>query len=121
MSIRGLFKHQVEVWRPTQTRGEFREVIDDFDRVTVPTRNNAEPVPPNMRLEDPGPGEASAGRVTWYMDRMTDVEEQDVLKVTAGPEAPSLWRVVSKAFPRAHHFELVVEPWHGTLPEEEAS
>lgn len=44
---------------------------------------------------------------------------EQVVDMVTGPEAPSLWRVVSvPQRPRTHHTEAYVEPWHGTLPEE---
>lgn len=119
MSIAGLFDHRAEVWRPVEARGFAAEVVQKLEAVHQPTTGtNCAFAVAKLRTENIGPGETPLGRVDLFMSIGLSVEERDVLRIVAGPEAPSRWVVVSAARPRNHHIEAVVEPWFGRFPDE---
>ena len=123
MSLEQHLHHKAEVWRPTQSAGEYGEVRDTFTRVTNPTSNNAEPYVLDHHLDDPGPGEKLSGRRKWTLRKDATVRSRDVLRITAGLHAPSRWLVLScfNAGRRGvlHHYELETEPYDGLLPPDE--
>lgn len=123
MAIENLMNHRARVWRPTQTRGDYAEIVNTWELVTDPTRLNCRPAPINWRLKDEGPGEQSTptDNRRWYMTKDTDVQKFDVIEVYAGPDAPQNVRVLDATFPSkpaqgGHHYRLNVEPWEGVLP-----
>lgn len=116
MRIQALFDHQVRVHRPTESKGALRDITKTYTAVgAAPTTPNAAIVPPKLRLTDYGPGEQAAGSLEAYMAAGADVQADDVLDVTSGPEAPVKLRVLSATRPRGHHTELQLEPWEGSL------
>ena len=117
-----MMHHTVEVWRPSQGKGDYAEVVDTFTRVTNPTTPNAEPWVMDHHLDDPGPGEKLSGRRKWAVRKDADVQSRDVLRVTGGINAPSRWLVLSSYAAGqgvVHHFELETEPYNGLLPPDE--
>lgn len=126
MSLDGLFDHRAEIWRPTEKRGFGAQVVQTLTSMARPVSGfNCAVVPPagrtgGLKLQDPGPGELPSGRVDLYLSGALDVQPLDIVRLVAGPEAPSSWRVHSSARPRDHHVEAVVEPWVGDFPEVEA-
>lgn len=122
MSLGGLFDHRAEVWRPVERRGFGGHVKQTLEPVVVPTSGfNCAVVPPTgrtggLRVDNIGPGETTRGRVDMYLARGTDVNERDVIRIVAGPEAVTTWRVEATSRPRGHHVEVVVEPWVGEIP-----
>lgn len=130
MAIEDLFDTWVRIWRPTETRGTYREADDSYTAVTTPTRPNACQAPLAGRLLNQAAGEKDTGRKEWFLDRSCDVRERDVLEVTAGPRLGTRWRVDGQpdeptAGPRnsgvRHHWEVVTVPWKGRLPLDEDS
>lgn len=124
MSLQALFDHYAEVWRPIETTGPARDVVVTFEQVEEATKN-CHVVPPvggerSLRTVDIGPGETTRGQTTLLMARGLDIQARDVVRLIAGSEAPSKWRVGAVARPRGHHVEAMVEPWVGLLPDEEA-
>lgn len=121
MSLRGLFNHRAEVWRPVESRGFAAEVRETLEPVSRPKSGfNMAIVPAAGRMRgltttDIGPGETSRGTVEVYLPKGMDVEDRDILNVVAGPEAPATYRVVAMCRPRGHHVEATVEPWVGEL------
>jgi hypothetical protein len=115
MSIEGLFDHWAEVWRPLEARGPAGEVSLDWDRVHEPTRTNCAVVPLKGSVENIGPGETVRGREEVYLGIWVDVQERDVVRLTAGPEAGRTFRAVGVTRPRGHHVEAMVEPIVGAL------
>lgn len=125
MAIEDLFDCWVRIWRPAETRGTYREPDDDYSAVTTPTRPNGCMTPASGSLSNAGAGEKDVGRKDWFLDKLCDVRERDVLEITAGPHLGSRWRVDGQpdkpsAGPRNsgvfHHWEVVTVPWKGRLP-----
>lgn len=117
MALEDHFDHVIEVWRPIETRGAHAEVDVGWEQVTTPSGVNGCHIPTDGRLEDPGPGERATGRLYWVLHKNATVSERDVLNVTDGDQAPFRGRVVSPpVYPRAHHWEVVVEPSNVLLP-----
>lgn len=119
VSLSGLFDHRAEIWALEEKRGFAAQNVQTPVPVLIPTTGfNCAVVPPlRVAEQNIGPGETPRGRTTLYLGRAIPVEERNLVRLMAGSEAPSAWRVVSKAAPRGHHIELVVEPWAGTFPE----
>lgn len=120
MSIEGLFDHRAEVWRLEEKRGFAAQNVQTPVPVSLPlTGFNCAVVPPTRGVaeQDFGPGETARGRARLYLGISLDLLERDLVRLVAGSEAPSSWRVVSLSRPRGHHIEAVVEPWAGEFPE----
>lgn len=126
MAFIDLLDHRADVLRPTEEVGDMREVVIILVPVSEGVR--AAVVPERIRLGDPGPGEKPTGRVEIYLEIAAVVTERDIVRLTSGANAPSDWRVVSHTVPSGrrrlgrggHHHEVVVEPWHDSLPEEDS-
>lgn len=112
MSITGMFDHTARVMRPTETEDQYGDVIHTYaEAAVIPLAL----VPPKLTLRDAGPGDQPAGRMEAYAAADAGLTRQDVLDVTAGPEAGTRWRVLSVAHPRGNHAEAVCEPFSGDL------
>ena len=120
--MRLLWTHTARLYRATALRDGFGEPVEAW----LPA--GPEPAGPNARpdaiwsgrLADQGAGEEQAAARRWYLDASVgDVQERDVLDVTAGPDAPARLRVLAVARPaagiRAHHLEVLAEVWEGNL------
>lgn len=128
MSIERLMNHRARVWRPTQGKGSYNEVVNTWELVTDPVALNCRPSPIKWALRNEGPGEQSVPTETrrWYMTKDADVQKFDVVEMYDGPDAPQNVRVLDATFPgkpgqSGHHYMLNVEPWEGTLPAVEES
>lgn len=123
MSITSLFDHRAECWRPVERRGFGAQVKPGFEAVERPASGLNCAIDGlvgrsgEVGVQDIGPGEARRGRTQAFLPAAFNVEERDILRLVAGPEAPSLWRVMGVARPRGHHTEADVEPWAGEIPE----
>lgn len=120
MSIARLCDHSVTLYRATVTRDGFGDTIEAWVPQDGPTGLNARP---NQNwsgdLQDAGPGEEQNARRQWFLLPEFDVQERDVMSVTAGPESGALLRIVSVTRTTArrtpHHYEVNVEPFTGEL------
>lgn len=96
--MRHLWNHTAEIWRDTDTEDAYGSTHAPV-RQNTPTRHNCRP---DQRwsgdLQRSGGDRQSANRV-WYIDASEDVAQGDVLKITAGPESPAQWRVLTAAKP----------------------
>ena len=120
--MRLLWNHTARLYRATALRDGFGDAVEAWLPVgSAPTGPNARPDAAwSGRLADQGAGEEQAAARRWYLDASVgDVQERDVLDVTAGPEAPVRLRVLSVARPaagiRAHHLEVLAEIWEGEI------
>jgi hypothetical protein len=111
-----MLDHTATVWRSTESRSaSLRSVSrswskvsgEDGVRLAVQTRRE--------RREDVGPGETVGGEYSGYGPAGRDIEEGDVVQLTAGPEAPATLEVDSAHRPRNEHLELVLVNWEGSL------
>jgi hypothetical protein len=109
--------HTVTVYRKNQTRGpKFREAKPGWAAVAGTAGTAVGIQVRRERREDGGPGEAVAGEYKGFSnDPDLDVQEGDVLDVTAGPESPATLKVEEAYRPRNHHTELVLSRWQGSL------
>ena len=107
------WNHTVEVWRDTPTEDEYGSTTE-LVRQNEPTRHNARPDQAWAGdLQRHGGDRQSSNRV-WYLERSMDVQQGDVLSITAGPEAGAMWRVLTVTQPtdgtgRVHHLEANCE------------
>lgn len=114
--IATLFDHTATVYREDEARvGSFREVVRDHSPLA-----GAEDVKVALNLsgsgmEERGPGELPTHGGAAYGSAGLDVQVGDVLKITAGPNAPLVLEVTNVYRPRGHHTELSVKDWEGTL------
>jgi len=118
-TIAHLLDHICDVWRPAETLGVIREAIRNPDIVY-----HALACAVNRKAARLGTAEGGLipeGIRTVYFDRGITLEERDVISLTAGPEAPALLEVESRAYPRGHHVEATVSEFHGKLPAPEGS
>lgn len=68
------------------------------------------------RVADVGPGEFTTGMYRLYAaDPTLDIEEGDVIDVTAGPESPLRVEVMQVSRIRNHHLSARCEAWEGSL------
>jgi len=112
-----LLDHTVSVWRPTETvRGKLRQVDQGWARVVAPAANNAAVQHRNGAIIDRRPGELTDGTTMVYMDP-ADVQDGDVVRVEAGPNAPALLRAERAYLPfRTGPLHLTCETWKGEDP-----
>lgn len=120
MSIRSLCDHRVIVYRATEGRDEFKDVTRAWAPLEAPDGKNARPNQLWAGSQmDPGPGEVQGAMRGWFLVAEFDVQERDVLRVIAGPEAPALLMVESVTRPtdsmNVHHLEVNVRTWTGSL------
>jgi len=112
VSLPELFDHAAEVLRPGETRDPFGDVLTTYP--TVDTIALAL-VPPRMGIRDMGPGDVSVDQLEGYTDAHADLRARDMLRVTAGPESPSVWRVLGVRRPRGHHAEFLAQRYEGPI------
>jgi hypothetical protein len=119
--IRGLWNHRVIAYAESTTRDEFGDVVQAWVAEDAPDGMNARPDQGwSGKLQDSGPGEQTAGVRRWFLHADIPATDRSILSVTEGPEAPVLLRVLSvvpqmrRAGP-AHHTEVNVEVWNGSL------
>jgi hypothetical protein len=112
MALRDLYDHAGEVLRPTEARDPFGDVA-----TTYPTKGEIALalVPPSMGLRDMGPGDVSVDQLEGYTDADADIQARDMLRITEGPEAPSVWRVLGVRRPRGHHAEFLAQRYEGPV------
>ena len=113
MSIARLFDHTAQVYRLTETVDEYADAVNSYA-----TQGDPLPcaiVPPKFRPAQTDAGAELQGVTEVYLAADADVEMNDVLDVTAGPEAPTKYIVLSTAHPRGHHTEARCAPFTRTL------
>lgn len=117
MSLRRLLDHTVTVHRRSEARDAYGDVVVTWPAVAGMTGAQAGVQRRGARLVDQGAGVEEEGTHDVFMLPHADVQADDVLEVTAGPEmaASPLLRVLSVARPRGHHTELAAEKWEGSL------
>jgi len=120
MSIAHLCDHRAELYRATSTVDDLGDRVESWEKACTPHGLNCRPNQAwSGSLQDHGPGEQQRALRVWYLKEGFDVQERDVLKVVYGPEAPRLLRVESVSKPTAlraaHHIEVNVEIYHGSL------
>lgn len=102
------------IMRLTETENELFEAVNTYSTMAV-----AEPFavgnPLNRGRSDDGAGEAPTGQYKGYMAFDADVQAEDVLVVTDGPDFGAMFRVLSAERPRNRHTELVLEDFTGAL------
>lgn len=107
------WNHTAEIWRDTDTSDEYGSTHAPVQQNT-PSAHNCRP---NQNwagdLQRSGGDRQSANRV-WYISPRESVAQGDVLKITAGPESPGQWRVLTVTKPtgagnRVHHIEANCE------------
>lgn len=118
--IEGLFDHVARVLRPSEDAsgspvGYAGETY--AEAVPAPLTPNVAIVPPTRGRLPLAAGERITGQTEAFAAADFDLERNDVLDVTAGPEAPSKWRVVDLRRPRGHHTEATLEVFSGDLVE----
>jgi len=116
MSFSSLLDHTARIWRRTVTKGpNLREEVVDYVPLTVVACTKKRP---EARLIDIGPGLASEGIRTVYMEAAEDAIERDVLEFLTGPDVPETLEIDSPPTrPRGHHLELTCRLFTGQLPE----
>ncbi len=115
MSFEAHFDHTVTVYRPSETKGTHGAVSDTYAAISGETDVKALIQSRSEVLADPGPGELVAGKYFGAMRVAADVQEQDVLDVTKGPESPLKLLVIGRTRPRGRHTELELRTWDGKL------
>lgn len=124
MSFENLLTHTVRVYRepdPLTSRdamGNVPTVPELVDALT--TGFNARPDQfYRDNLKDSGPGEIGFRLWRWFIHKDEDVQERDVLLVTAGEHAGKKLKVMGllrvSGRRSLHHLEANCEPWEGEL------
>lgn len=110
------FDHRAAVYRSTESESASLRVVER-SWATV-DGNDDVPIALQARRqtwENRQGGEKVGGEWMAYAEPGMDVAEGDVLQVTSGPQAPLTLKVDSAYPPRAHHMELVLIPFDGSL------
>lgn len=103
MSYSGLLNHVVTRYRKTETLGALRAVELTWSALTdLPA---AIQVLDEVRTDEAG-GTLTGGHYRGFMLAGVDVEESDILSVTAGPGSFGFLKVQSAYQPRGHHMQL---------------
>lgn len=119
--IRPLCDHTATLYRESVTRDAAGDTVRSWVARSGPSGKNCRPNDSWAgSLQDGGPGLIQGARRQWFLVAEMAPEERDILRVTAGPEAPLLLKVVSVSSPtdhrqRIHHHEVNVEAWSGSL------
>lgn len=114
-AIDGMLDQDVRVWRASESRGRFGELVRALALVaTVRAAVNRSVAP----LADTGPGLAPVGRIRLYTRPDSGLRERDVVELATG----STWEVgepvnVLKRL-AVHHVQVDCVAWSGTLPED---
>lgn len=119
MGFSNLLDHTAKVWRPTESHGALRTVVQTFALVSTvrvavnrPTRAGS-----GAMLADLGPGLKPTGQRILYATAGWDIQTRDVIELTAGPDSPGRFEVDEPPTrPRGHHLELRCRYWAGVLP-----
>lgn len=106
MSYASLLNHTVSVWRSTESTGTLGAVVRTW--AVVATGLAAAIQVQEERWESAGPGEMTHGKYKGFLDVDADVEEGDVVEVTAGPGTFGFLKVHRVYRPRGHHTELTL-------------
>jgi len=106
MSIDHLLDHTVTVHRPTKgdDAGGMGSREDSWD--STRTGKAAAIQVKGESRDDTGGGERTTGSYLGFMAAGADVQEDDVIQVTAGPDSWGFLEVVGVSSPRGHHTEL---------------
>src|SRR5690554_6183626 len=107
MSIGHLLDHTCNIYRLTESLGQFRETVNSYALVY-------EDVPCTFQRRDTvinrdGPGLRATGDRVIYLELGPLLRDRDVVSVFEGPagfEGPQNLEVESIAVPRGHHIEL---------------
>jgi hypothetical protein len=105
MSLNHLLDHLVTVWRATESAGTLRSVTRTWSagtRTSLPAAIQVR----GERQGDTGGGERTTGTYLGFMRAGADVQEGDILQVTAGPDNWGFLLVGGVSSPRGHHTEL---------------
>jgi hypothetical protein len=105
MSIDHLLDHLVSVWRKTESTGTLRSVTRSWSntgRTNVPAAIQTR----SEKQGDTGGGERTTGTYLGFMRAAADVQEGDIIQVTAGPGSWGFLLVDGVDEPRGHHTEL---------------
>lgn len=113
MSIPGLLDHTATVRRLSETLNEYREKVNTYTAQSNPVRIAL--VPPRETRSDLGAGDMERGLLEGYARANANIQKEDILEVTKGPEAPVNLRVLTLAHPRGHHVEFTCERFTGAL------
>lgn len=111
------YDHTATCHRATESKGaDFREVTRTWAAVAAATDFELALQVNREAREDAGPGERVRGEYNGYCeDAEIDVQEGDVLDVTAGPDSPATLYVEQVYRPANDHAEFVLSSWDGSL------
>lgn len=111
------YDHTATAHRKTETKGpDFREVRRGWNPVAAATDFELGLQVNREARQDAGPGERVRGEYNGYCaDAGIDVQEGDVLDVTAGPDSPAQLYVEQAYRPANDHAEFVLSSWDGSL------
>jgi hypothetical protein len=121
MTFPGMLDHRADVCRPAPP-GSADPLGDERDVFTA--------VHENVRcglwsvhapLTDWGAGDVPQGSTGMTFEASSILQDEDVIVLRSGPEAPKRWRVIANRSPGrrfgrpAHHREVIAEPWQGDM------
>lgn len=111
------YDHTATVWRSTESRSAgLRDVTRSWAKVAAATGIRIGVQVLRERRDDTGGGERTTGEYSGYGPAALDLEEGDVVQLTAGPEAPATLEVDRACRPQNRHLELTLIAWPGELP-----
>lgn len=113
MSFESLLDHTCTIYRPTESTNALREKANSY--ASIATGQPLTVQLDQLDRQDEGAGEQPTGQGDGFMSVGANVQAEDVIVLTSGPESPRTLRVVSLTRPRGHHTELILEPFNGSL------
>lgn len=105
-----MLKSKCTVHRATESVGKYREKTNAYSAAASDVAIGFDVQP--LGATDQGAGDAPRGMRAAYLENAADVNEQDVLEVTAGEHVGKCYRVVALQRPRNHHTEVELEPFN---------
>lgn len=122
MSFTALLDHRGVIYRATESRDGYNDVVQSWSALDAPDGMNCRAdLGWSGVLQDQGAGEFQNAKRRWFLHKSFDVAERDVLSVIDGPNAPVNLLIVGvtrATAPKAlHHYEVNVEVWEGELEE----
>jgi len=103
--------HMMQVYRPVRTRGTYGTMEPVYVQIGNPQVCDVQHRTQTQNAL--GPGDAPVGTWKVYFRAVSEVQPDDIVQVTAGPNAPRLLRVEDAYRPQGRHVQLTCSQWHG--------
>ena len=112
----GRLRSRAVIRRPTETRGEYGDVITTYPPVGMAW---VDVRVPRRMIANYGAGELPTGTMEAELRAHIDVQMRDVLEIVAGPERGTRWRAVSPPHrPGRGELLILLEVFNDELPDE---